>query len=84
MYEVLRDMLVDDLQLRAQDVVPTASREEVGLDSLAAVELVALLRSRLGVEVDDYELLDADTVGDVALLVEQRMPRAESGPLTRS
>jgi len=74
MYEVLRDILVDDLQMRAEDVSPTAGREEVGLDSLAAVELSALLRGRLGMEIDDYELMDAATVADVASLMERRRP----------
>lgn len=76
MYEVLKGILVDDLQMREEDVVPTAGREEVGLDSLTAVELVALLRSRFGMEIHDYELMDAATVADVARLLEERLPRA--------
>ncbi|WSQ12837.1 acyl carrier protein [Streptomyces sp. NBC_01231] len=74
MHEVLRSILVDDLQMREEDVVPAAGREEVGLDSLAAVELSALLRSRLGIEVQDYELLEAATLADVARLVADRLP----------
>ncbi|UTP36956.1 acyl carrier protein [Streptomyces rapamycinicus] len=77
MYEVLKGILVDDLQMREEDVVPTAGREEVGLDSLTAVELAALLHNRLGIEIHDYELMDAATVADVARLVEERLPRAE-------
>jgi acyl carrier protein len=83
MYEVVKEILVDDLQMREGDVVPTASREEVGLDSLTAVELAALLKKRLGVEIDDYELMDAATVADVASLVEERYLRAKSSPLSR-
>ncbi|GAA2329902.1 acyl carrier protein [Streptomyces violaceusniger] len=77
MYEVLKGILVDDLQMREEDVVPTAGREEVGLDSLTAVELADLLHNRLGIEIHDYELMDAATVADVARLVEERLPRAE-------
>ncbi|MEE1802288.1 MULTISPECIES: phosphopantetheine-binding protein [unclassified Streptomyces] len=76
MYEVLKGILVDGLQMREEDVVPTAGREEVGLDSLAAVELAALLHTRLGVEIHDYELLDAATVADIGRLLEERLPRA--------
>ncbi|GAA3762401.1 acyl carrier protein [Streptomyces tremellae] len=76
MYEVLRSILVDDLQMTEEDVVPTAGREEVGLDSLAVVELAALLHDRLGVEIHDWELMEAATVADVARLVEERLPRA--------
>ncbi|MEV7427872.1 acyl carrier protein [Streptomyces sp. NPDC091212] len=74
MYEVLKGILVDDLQMREEDVVPTARREEVGLDSLTAVELAALLHTRLGIEVQDYELLDAATVADIGRLLEERLP----------
>lgn len=80
MYDVLKVILVEDLQMRAEDVQPTSNRAEVGLDSLAAVELSALLNSRLGIEVHDYELLEAATVADIARLVEERhlAPSAET------
>lgn len=72
MYEVLKGILVDDLQMRAEDVTPTASRVEVGLDSLTVLELSSVLSSRLGIKIHDYELLELATVGDVARLVEER------------
>lgn len=72
MYDILRDILVESLQVRAEDVQPTATREEIGLDSLAVLELAILLTERLGVQVHDYELLDAVTVNDVAHLVAER------------
>ncbi|MEU6934629.1 acyl carrier protein [Streptomyces sp. NPDC046385] len=74
MYDVLKDILVADLHVREEDVVPTATREEVGLDSLAVVELAAALNERLGIEVQDYELLDAGTLADVARLMAERRP----------
>lgn len=72
MYELLRGVLIESLQLRAEDVQPTATREEIGLDSLAVLELAALLNERFGIQVHDYELLDAVTVADVAQLVAER------------
>lgn len=81
MYDVLREILVDELQLRESDVLPTASRAEVGLDSVAMVELATLLTDRLGFDVQDYELMEAATVADVARLLEERasgaVPRTE-------
>jgi acyl carrier protein len=71
-YEVLKDILVGSLQVRAEDIRPTATREEIGLDSLAVLELATLLSQRLGVQVHDYELLDTVTVDDVAQLVTER------------
>ncbi|MGY3677851.1 acyl carrier protein [Streptomyces sp. TE33382] len=73
-YDVLKDILVGELHVREEDVVPTATREEVGLDSLAVQELATALNERLGIEVHDYELLDAGTLADVARLMAQRRP----------
>lgn len=72
MFDRLKTILVEDLQLRSEDVVATAARDEVGLDSLAVVELSAVLSSRLSIEVADYELLELGTVGDIADLVAER------------
>ncbi|MFK0174293.1 phosphopantetheine-binding protein [Streptomyces sp. NPDC090306] len=72
MFEELKLILVDSLQVKEEDVLPTATREEIGLDSLAVLELVELLNDRLGVRVYDYELLDTITVADVAQLVDER------------
>lgn len=58
--------------MRTEDVVATADRAEVGLDSLAVVELSALLSKRLDIEISDYELLELATVGDIADLVAER------------
>lgn len=58
--------------MRSEDVVATADRTEVGLDSLAVVELSVLLSKRLDIEVQDYELLELGTVGDIAELLAER------------
>lgn len=73
MFETLKEILVSKLKVDAGQVTPEATREEVELDSLAVVELSLLLEKELGVNVSDDELLDVDTIGDMALLVEQRM-----------
>ncbi|MGX1914104.1 acyl carrier protein [Streptomyces phaeochromogenes] len=78
-YEELKEILVDDLQVRAEDIAPTASREQIGLDSLAVLELAALLSGRFGIEIHDYELMEAATVADVARLVAERHTAAAAG-----
>ncbi|WP_247673207.1 acyl carrier protein [Micromonospora sp. C51] len=72
MFDQLKTILVEDLQMRTEDVVATADRTEVGLDSLAVVELSDLLSKRLDIHVSDYELLELATVGDIAELVAER------------
>jgi acyl carrier protein len=78
-FEVLKEILIDDFEMRAGDIVPAASRAEVGLDSLAAVGLSSVLDSRLGIQIHDYELLELATVGDVARLMEERLIAARAG-----
>jgi acyl carrier protein len=79
-YTTLMSILVNDLQMRAQDVTPTATCVEVGLDSLAVVELSGVLSSRLGIEIPDYELLELGTVGAIASLMEERCFASQGEP----
>jgi acyl carrier protein len=72
MYELLKTIMIEDLQLKADEVSPDASREDAGLDSLAIVELSMVLSRRLGIDIADSELLELDTVADIAKLIEQR------------
>ena len=74
MYEVIKEILVQSLHVRADDIRPAATREEIGLDSLGVLELAEALDARLGIQVPEWELLDADTVADVAQLVAERGP----------
>jgi acyl carrier protein len=69
---VLKSILVNDLQMRAEDVTPTATCVEVGLDSLTVLELSSVLISRLGIEIHDYELLELGTVGAIACMMQER------------
>lgn len=72
MYEILKTIMVENLLLDADGVHPDASREDVGLDSLAVVELSLALRKRYGIHITDEELLDLETVADIAELMGQR------------
>ncbi len=69
MYEQLKSILVDDLQLKADKIRPETTLEETGLDSLGVVELSLVLGKRFGIEISDDELLEAATVAGVADLL---------------
>jgi acyl carrier protein len=74
-YEVLRTIMVEDLQLEDADVRPEVGREGAGLDSLAVVELSMILSKRLRIEISDDELMNVSTIGDIVRLMEERSPR---------
>jgi acyl carrier protein len=45
-------------------------REELGVDSLLAMEIVAACERALGISIDEGQLSDVETVGDFLGLVE--------------
>ncbi|MEU9133866.1 phosphopantetheine-binding protein [Kitasatospora sp. NPDC048540] len=75
MFETLKEILVSKLKVSPEQVTPEATKEDVELDSLAVVELSLVLEKELGVEISDDELLDAETIGDMARLIEERSAR---------
>lgn len=72
MYELLKAILIEKLLLDAEGVRPEATREDAGLDSLAVVELSMVLSQHHGIQISDDELLELDTVAEIAALMEQR------------
>jgi len=70
-YDELKSVLVS-LGIPEDDISPEASREEVGLDSIAVVELALVLRREKGVDVTEEEIGGTLTVADVAALVGAR------------
>jgi acyl carrier protein len=76
MYELLKTIMIQDLQLDAAGVHPGASREDAGLDSLAVVELSMVLSERHGIPVTDDELFELKTLAQIVQLMQQRTPRA--------
>jgi acyl carrier protein len=47
-------------------------REELGIDSLMAMEIVATLEKELSIEIDETEMFGIQTVGEFARFVEER------------
>ncbi|MFJ9058741.1 MULTISPECIES: acyl carrier protein [unclassified Streptomyces] len=75
MFEKLKEILVNKLKVTPEQITLEATREDIELDSLAIVELSLVLENELGVSVSDDELLEAETVGDMVALIEQRTER---------
>jgi acyl carrier protein len=72
MYELLKTIMIEDLLLDTDELRPDASREDAGLDSLAVIELSMALSRRFGINITDGELLELETVADIAQLMRQR------------
>lgn len=69
----LRETLVTDLQMDPQVLQGDARLSDVGLDSVAVVELSSLLPDRVGVEIGVDELLATQTLAALDRLVAERL-----------
>ncbi len=51
-------------------------REDLGIDSVASMELLSMLSEELNVDVEMEDAVGIDTVGQVLALVRDRLPHA--------
>lgn len=71
MFEKVRDIILDTLSCDADKVTMEASlADDLGADSLDAVELNMALEDNLGVAISDEELANMKTVGDIVNYLE--------------
>ena len=62
----MRDIIVETLGCEAEEVTPEASlSDDLGADSLAAVELVMALEEATGLSIAEEDAANLKTVGDI-------------------
>ena len=70
-FEKVRDIIVETLGCEAEKVTLEASlSDDLGADSLAAVELVMALEEASGITIDDADVETLKTVGDIVKYLE--------------
>jgi acyl carrier protein len=75
--EGLREIMAARLGLPAEQLVPEARLvEDLGLDSLDAVELAISVERKFDIEVPEEELTKLKTVADMVALVQSRVKQA--------
>ena len=75
--EGLREIMAARLGLPAEQLVPEARLvEDLGLDSLDAVELAISVERKFDIEVPEEELTKLKTVADMVALVQSRLKQA--------
>lgn len=69
--DVVRDVLVKVRNVDPEQVIPEALLvDDLGADSLDAIEIIIALESHYGKELDSEDVENLKTVGDVVTLVE--------------
>jgi acyl carrier protein len=70
--EWIIDYVIQIANISKDDLQPDVLiREELGIDSLKAMEIVATLEKRMGLSIDERQLLNVRTVEDFFQLVER-------------
>ncbi len=71
--EKVKDIIVEQLGVNAEQVTPTARFiEDLGADSLDTVELVMAFEEEFGAEIPDEQAEKLLTVGDVINYVKEK------------
>ena len=73
MLEQIKKVLVDALNIDEETVTPQANLEDdLGIDSLAAVELALELETEFDIRIEDEELAKLETVQDIIDIIEEK------------
>ncbi|MEA4875787.1 acyl carrier protein [Anaerorhabdus sp.] len=71
MFEKVKEVLVETLNVDEDQIKLEASlKDDLGIDSLAAVELSLELETQFDVKIEDEELVNLKTVADIVNLLE--------------
>lgn len=74
LFDDVRDVIVETVGCEAAGVTPEARlNEDLGADSLAAMELIMALEEKLDIEIDDAELDQFKTVNDLVSYLETKV-----------
>ena len=73
-FEKVRDILVDQLDVEEEKVTMDASiTDDLGADSLDVVDLVMSLEEEFDVEIPDTQVENIKTVGDIVRYIEDNV-----------
>ena len=74
MFENVKQFLVEELRVNPDDVKPSAELvADLGINSLELADLVYLCEERFDVVIDDEDLHNFNTVGDIVSYLEAQI-----------
>lgn len=72
MFEQVKNLLIDELQIEAEDITMEAELvNDLGINSLELADLVLLCEERFHIEINDEDIHQFLTVGDVVAYLEK-------------
>ena len=74
LFEEIKQIVSEQLGVKPEEVKPTASfKDDLGADSLDAVELIMALEEKFGIEISDIDAEMMLTVNDVIKYIEEKV-----------
>ena len=74
MIEEIKQVVSEQLGVKPEEIKPTASfRDDLGADSLDAVELIMALEEKFGIEIPDADAEAMLTVNDAIRYIEEKV-----------
>ncbi|MDR2713451.1 MAG: acyl carrier protein [Clostridiales bacterium] len=70
--EQIQEILAREMQINPELLQNNATMDDLGLDSLAVLELLMIIEDSFEISIDDEEATKLTTVGQLADLVEQK------------
>ena len=73
-FEETKQVVSEQLGVKPEEIKPTASfRDDLGADSLDAVELIMALEEKFGIEIPDADAEAMLTVNDAVRYIEEKV-----------
>jgi len=71
-FEQLKDLIKNELGFATEDLTLESTLEDMGADSLDAVELIMAIEEEFGIEISESDAQQFTTLGSIANYVETK------------
>lgn len=73
MFETVKDMLVEEMQINPDDITPESDLvNDLGINSLDLADMILLCEEKFDIEIKDEDMRKFITVGDVAAYLAEK------------
>jgi len=69
-FEKIKEIIKDELGFEAEDLTPESTLEDMGADSLDAVELIMALEEEYNLEIPEAEAVNMKSLGNMVSYIE--------------
>ena len=74
----IKNIIADQLGISPNVLKVESSRSDLGIDSLDFLELAVLLEDEFNINLDDDEIANIDTIGELTMLISTKAEQAEA------